>query len=119
MQADSIKQCVEREIHIATELAHGGNLDGAFHHLERAHVLGQANTFQHTRVHWLMLKIGIRKRDSSEIIGQVLRIGGASTKTPIGIYPKGNTGGANVSPFRKMPIAADLQEMLKVAGDGN
>ena len=116
MRADSIKQCVEAEIGKASTLTAAGKLDEAFHHLERAHVLGQASTFQHTRVHWLMLKIGIRKRDWREIFGQVFRIGGASTKTPLGIYPKGNTGGANVSPFRPMPIADDLRLILRSAG---
>ncbi len=111
-----IKQSVDHEIGIASELSAAGRLDDAFHHLERAHVLGQASTVQHTRVHWLMLKIGIRKRDWREIFGQIFRVGGASTKTPLGIYPKGNTGGANVSPFRPMPIASDLQEILNAAG---
>lgn len=84
----------------------------AFRHLERAHVLGQSNTLDHTRIHWQMLKIGIKTRNVREILGQVLRIVGAATKTPFGIYPKGNTGGSNVWFFRSMPIPDDLQELL-------
>ncbi|MEO5858915.1 MAG: DUF3703 domain-containing protein, partial [Pyrinomonadaceae bacterium] len=58
---------------------------------------------------------GIRTGDKREIAGQALRIAGAATKTPLGIYPAGNTGGANVSPIRPMPIADDLQEILRAA----
>lgn len=35
-----------------------GRPDGAWHHLERAHVLGHAWPREHNRVHWLMLKFG-------------------------------------------------------------
>ncbi len=103
---------IDREIAEAERLSATGDAAGAFRHLERAHVLGQASTYQHTRVHWLMLKHGLRERDTKEIAGQVLRIGGAATKTPLGIYPKGNTGGANVDPLKPMPIEEDLAEIL-------
>jgi|SRR5690606_25560439 len=100
------------EIAAAEECARKGDRAAAFRHLERAHVLGQASTYHHTRVHWLMLKHGISGRDAKEVAGQVLRIGGAATKTPFGIYPKGNTGGANVNPFKPMPIEDDLAAIL-------
>ncbi len=104
---------IEAEIAEAERLKEAGDVGGAFRHLERAHVLGQASTYQHTRVHWLMLKHGVQHRDLKEIAGQVLRIGGAATKTPLGIYPKGNTGGANVNPLRSMPIEPDLAAILE------
>jgi len=85
----TIKKYIDSEIETASELIESGNLESAFFHLERAHVLGQSITFEHTRVHWLMLKIGWRKRDVREIFGQIIRIIGASTKTPFGIYPTG------------------------------
>lgn len=109
---DRIKIHVDAEIKKAADFANNGDLESAFRHLERAHVLGQAVTVEHTRVHWLMLKIGWKKRDWREIFGQLFRIVGASTKTPFGIYPTGNTGGANVSPFRPMPIPENLQKIL-------
>lgn len=107
-----IDRKIEDEIVEAKKLSAAGDASGAFRHLERAHVLGQSSTYQHTRVHWLMLKHGFRERDTKEIAGQVLRIGGAATKTPLGIYPKGNTGGANVNPLRPMPIPDDLAAVL-------
>ena len=107
-----LDQKIEEEIAGAERLSAAGDAAGAFRHLERAHVLGQASTFQHTRVHWLMLKHGIRSDVCSSDLGQILRIGGAATKTPLGIYPKGNTGGANVNPLKPMPIPDDLAAIL-------
>lgn len=112
---NNIKKYIDSEIETAAELIKTDNLESAFYHLERAHVLGQAITLEHTRVHWLMLKIGWRKRDLREIFGQIVRIVGASTKTPFGIYPAGNTGGANVWFFKPMTIPADLQKIIKEA----
>jgi len=119
MPVVSLKDFVESEVAVAEQLAAAGRADEAFRHLERAHVLGQSITVEHTRVHWLMLKIGWQRRDWREIFGQVIRIIGASTKTPFGIYPAGNTGGANVSPFRRMPVAEDLRAILDQARRSN
>ncbi|MDM7920795.1 MAG: DUF3703 domain-containing protein [Pyrinomonadaceae bacterium] len=116
MKTNLLTKFVDSEIAEAGRLSAAGDAEGAFRHLERAHVLGQSSTYHHTRVHWLMLKHGFRERDVKEVAGQVLRIGGAATKTPLGIYPKGNTGGANVSPIKPMPIADDIAAMLEEAG---
>lgn len=110
-----ISKDVDVEVGRAIDLIKANELGKAFRHLERAHVLGQASTLHHTRVHWMMLKVGWYKKDWREIFGQFLRIGGASTKTPLGIYPAGNTGGADVNPFKTMPVPADLQDKIKRA----
>ncbi len=112
-----IREYVDAEIEKASSFVKNNDLSNAFRHLERAHVIGQTVTIEHTRVHWLMLKIGWKKRDWREIFGQLFRIAGASTKTPFGIYPTGNTGGANVSPFKPLPIPDDLQEIIRKAKD--
>ncbi|MEO8041731.1 MAG: DUF3703 domain-containing protein [Acidobacteriota bacterium] len=117
--ANHINKYVDAEIETASGFLKHNDLSSAFKHLERAHVLGQAVTVEHTRVHWLMLKIGWRKRDWREVLGQIFRVVGASTKTPFGIYPKGNTGGANISPFKPMPIPSDLQEIIRKAKTEN
>lgn len=83
-----------------------------FHRLERAHVLSQVSTLEHVRVHWHMLVWGVRQRRAREVAGQILRIAGAATKTALGLVPAGNTGGANVSPFRAMPVPRDLADIL-------
>lgn len=109
---DSLAKNIDAEIDLADRRLAENDLSGAFKHLERAHVLGQASTYQHTRIHWRMLKLALRMRSVREIWGQIIRIIGASTKTPLGIYPTGNTGGADVWFFKPMPIPDDLQEML-------
>lgn len=112
MSAQIVKY-IDTEVGKAEKLVAENDLEAAFHHLERAHVLGQAITYEHTCVHFLMLKSGWRRKDWREIFGQIFRIVGASTKTPFGIYQTGNTGGANVSPFRKMPISQDLEAIIR------
>jgi hypothetical protein len=111
--SEKIRKYIDVEVEKAAHLVAKNDLDSAFRHLERAHVLGQSITYEHTRVHFLMLKIGWKRRDWREVAGQIFRIVGASTKTLFGIYPIGNTGGANVSPFRPMMIAEDLQKIIK------
>jgi Protein of unknown function (DUF3703) len=88
---------------------------GAFRHLERAHVLGQATTNHHVRTHVAMLQWAVRQRAHRESLGQVIRIIGAAAKTAIGLVPEGNTGGANVSPLRRLPIPDDLRHHIESA----
>lgn len=107
-----LDQQIGKEITLADERAAAGDLATAFSHLERAHVLGQASTRNHTRVHWRMFKLALRMNSAREIWGQIIRIVGAATKTPLGIYPRGNTGGANVWFFKPMPVPNDLQVIL-------
>lgn len=45
---ERIRPAVDRELRLAAMSASSRE---AFRHLERAHVLGQASTFQHVRVH--------------------------------------------------------------------
>lgn len=111
--ADNIRPYVDAELAAAD--AHG---DDEFAHLERAHILGQASTREHVRVHWRMLKWGWRQGDSREVLGQVTRLIGAATKTFIGWVPTGNTGGANVSPIKPMPIDPALAEIIEKARTG-
>lgn len=89
-----------------------------FSYLERAHVLGQESTQQHVRVHWHMMLWGIRTRDPREVVGQVVRLLGAATKTVFGLVPTGNSGGSNVSPFARMTVPGDLQRIMDFAKSG-
>jgi hypothetical protein len=87
-------------------------LDVAFRHFERAHVIGQRRTLAHVRAHLAMLRVGWARRDWREIVGQLLRVAAAATKSRIWV-PRGNTGGADVSAFTPMPVAADLQRYVE------
>jgi hypothetical protein len=109
---------VEVELDNARQARAAGDFGREFAHLERAHVLGQESTYWHVKVHFLMLVWAIRKRSTREGLGQIFRIVGAATKTAIGLVPQGNTGGANVSPFKKMPIAPDLATLIRNAKSG-
>ncbi|MBK8809685.1 MAG: DUF3703 domain-containing protein [Acidobacteria bacterium] len=107
-----LEKYIDTELTLADSLIASGDYHSAYYHLERAHILGQAITYQHTRIHWRMLKLGLKTRSVREIWGQIVRIIGASTKTPLGIYPAGNTGKANVWFFKSMKVPSDLQRIL-------
>lgn len=109
---------VEHELALAAEAEQRGDDDAAFKHLERAHVLGQPSTVEHVRVHWRMLRWGLRRRSARECVGQIVRIVGAATKTAIGLVPEGNTGGADISPFRRLPVPRDLASVIENARRG-
>lgn len=103
---------LELQLTIAGELAARGEAQRCFAYLERAHILAQSSTSQHVRVHWRMLRWAVRQRNAREFLGQIFRIAGAAGLTALGLVPHGNTGGANVSPFRPMPIPADLAALV-------
>ena len=114
--AQRIRPFVQAELDAARRARARQDACGEFAHLERAHVLSQATTRLHVRVHAAMLLWGIRQRSVREIAGQMLRIAGAATKTWVGLVPHGNTGGANVGALRRMPIAPELQRLIDAAG---
>ena len=101
-----------RSEHAAADTAIArGELDVAFAHLERAHILSQRFAFAHAWTHLRMLAVGWRRRDVREIVGQVFRSVAALTKSKLWV-PLGNTGGANVNPFQPMPAPPDLRPYL-------
>jgi hypothetical protein len=88
------------------------DLQIAWRHLERAHILGQAYPREHNFVHWEMLKFGFLIKSWTEIKGQILRLVFGGVKSFVGKIPVGNTGGANVPPLQPMEIPEDLQAVL-------
>jgi hypothetical protein len=59
-----------------------------------------------------MLGAGLRRRDSHEVFGQLLRLVVAGPGSLTGRYPVGNTGGADVPALTRMAIPADLAPYL-------
>ena len=106
------KHAFEHEIAAASIARDSGEPHAEFAHLERAHILGQRDTLAHTFAHWRMFRHGLRNRDLREAIGQVPRMLAALTKSKIWV-PVGNTGGANVNPFRPMPVPEDLRRHVE------
>lgn len=98
-------------LHSAHDLYGRGDLDAAFGALERAHILGQPWAGLHTQAHWMMLRIGVRRRDTREIIGQLIRLAGGGFLSFIGRLPEGNTGGANVPAERSLPLPPELKDI--------
>jgi len=109
-----IRPHVEAELDAAMACEARGKPFRAFAHLERAHILGQEATIEHVRTHWAMLRWALRQNNASEAFGQAWRILAATLKTWLWV-PAGNTGGANVSGLRPMPVPADLQRLIDAA----
>ena len=92
-----------------------GNLQIAWNHLERAHIIGQKYPYAHTFVHWKMLEFGIKIKNGKEIIGQIPRLIFGGVKSFVGKIPIGNPGGANVPPLKPFPIEQELQNIFAKA----
>jgi len=111
----ALRAACDSELNAASAATARGDAGAAFRHLERAHILSQRHTGQHVRVHWLMLKLGASGRDWREVLGQLSRIVAAAVFSRIWV-PVGNTGRANVSAMKPMPIPDDLRRILAQEG---
>ena len=98
-----------------------GDPERAFRHLERAHVIGQTFVGAHAKTHWLMLALEIRRRRITAAFGQAVRLVLGMIGSAVGVVPIGNTGGTDISMFKRLPIAPDLQEIVddRASGPGD
>ncbi len=101
----------DNEIALAKEFIAQGDLEAGFAHIERAHVIGQVFVMPHARSHWLMFKVELRRRRPVAAFGQIIRIALGVLGSAVGVVPVGNTGGSNVSMFKRMPITPELQNI--------
>lgn len=108
----SLQSVYRAELLAASDAIAGGDTESAFRHLGRAHIISQRYTWQHVHVHWLMLKLGASTGDWREVFGQLSRIIAATFFSRIWV-PVGNTGRADVSAMRPMPIPEDLRALLE------
>ena len=97
----------------ARDARRGGDERAEWHHLERAHILSQPLAVPHVRTHLAMLAAAMRRHDRTEALGQVVRVVVAAPGSWTGRYPTGNTGGADVSALRPMPVPDDLRRLLQ------
>ena len=102
----------DREIALGGELLARGDPQGAFRHLERAHVIGQNFVGAHAKAHWLMFKLELRRRRFSAVSGQAARLVLGIIGSAVGVVPLGNTGGTDISMFERLPIPPDLKEII-------
>ena len=108
-----VKTAFASEMAAARSAETAGDLALAKHHLERAHILGQRWYAAHVKTHFHMLRLALKQSDSKEARGQLFRMIGAGPFHMAGWVPVGNTGGADVSAVRPMPIPSDLQSHLE------
>ena len=116
---DEIRERIDGNLSEARTARRRGDWGRCWQLLEDAHVLSQPWAWPHVRVHGAMLAAGFVGRDVREVRGQLLRLVVAGPGSAIGKYPVGNTGRANVSALRSMPIRPDLAEMLDRARTGS
>lgn len=106
--ADPFKSAYERELALYRSARATSDVQGAWHYLERAHIISQIKLPLHVHSHFEMLKFAVALRDGKEVTGQILRIVLAPLGSALGRIPIGNTGRSNVSPFKPMPMPSDL-----------
>jgi uncharacterized protein DUF3703 len=106
----------EKEIATARALMRQNKHDQAFLHLERAHVLGQQHAVPHVRSHWLMLRVAVHRREPVAVLGQAARIVLGAVGSLVGSVPTGNTGGTNISMFKRLPIDPELLKIMEDRG---
>ena len=109
----AVKHAFEGEMAAAGARERQGSFDGALHHLERAHVLGQREVVPHVRTHWRMFVIAMRRRDLPASWGQAVRIVLGALGSAVGRVPVGNTGGTDISMFARLPIDPELAKLLE------
>ena len=111
MTTPDLLTAYRNELHAGYLAMESGDIGEAFRHFERAHILGQRRTWLHVRAHVAMLRVAWRRSDRRELVGQLKRIAAAAVFSRIWV-PEGNTGGANVSAFERMPVPEDLRRIL-------
>jgi hypothetical protein len=108
----ALRIAIAQEMESAGAAEASGDFQRAIGHLERAHVLGQRYFLIHMHTHLCMLRIALRRHDTRELQGQAIRLLAVIPGYITGWIPKGNTGGANVSALKPMPIPTDLAPLL-------
>lgn len=109
MDNQLLKTAFYHQLTLGKEALKNNNFKVSFYHFENAHILGQKHIIRHTFIHYWMLIFGIKSKNSKEVIGQIVRIVASLLFTLIWV-PKGNTGGANISPIKIMPIRTALKK---------
>jgi len=109
---EKLKKAFKAEMSLGRDFYSRAQYKDAFHHFERAHVLGQFYVIPHARTHVWMLIVGLKTRNLREIVGQLIRIPLGMIASALGKAPLGNTGGANIKLSKTLPIPEDLKTYL-------
>jgi uncharacterized protein DUF3703 len=106
------RKAFESEMALASGAMAQNDLDTATHHLERAHVIGQSYVRPHVVSHWHLLRVEWRRKNAIAVVGQLVRMGLGELGSAVGVVPVGNTGGSDISMFKRMPIDPELQRIM-------
>jgi Protein of unknown function (DUF3703) len=83
--------------------------------LSAAHVAGQTVLALHISTHLAMLSLAWREKRWAESWGQLMRLILVPLGHALGTLPLGNPGTANVSAFKALPVAHELQMKIQNA----
>lgn len=112
IRSQRLRAAFRDELDRSMSARRAGDFEGAWHALERAHIVSQPILRIHLAAHFAMLRLALETRDAREIAGQLWRLVLAPLGALSGRIPHGNTGRSNVSAFREMPIPPDLCGLL-------
>ena len=112
LDKQNLKDIIKTELGLYKTEFDNKNFDLAFGHLERVHIISQPFPWRHTFIHLKMLQFAILTFRPTEIIVQFLYSLFSAKFSTFGIFPKGNTGGANAIFKGQMEIPKDLQMEL-------
>jgi hypothetical protein len=65
-----------------------------------------------------MLGVELRRRRFVAAFGQIVRIVLGMLGSAVGVVPVGNTGGTDISMFKRLPIEPDLQKIIDGVSPG-
>lgn len=104
----SIGALLEREMTVYREARALDEIELAWRHLERTHLVSQPYLRPHLASHRAMLGFALDQPDWREVSGQIVRLMLAPLGALTGRIPTGNIGRSNVSAFKPMPIDDEL-----------
>ncbi|MFL5303184.1 MAG: DUF3703 domain-containing protein [Anaeromyxobacteraceae bacterium] len=81
-------------------------------HLHEVAVFDRGFSGAHVRSHWLMLRLALHRREPAAMLGQAARIVLGAVGSLVGSVPTGNTGGTNISMFKRLPIEPELLTII-------
>ena len=108
-----LRQAFDAEMAASIAFYEAEEYTQAFRHLEIAHVLGQHDVGPHVATHYWMLKLGLKRRSLAQVWGQLVRMVLGAFGSALGIVPVGNTGGTNISMFKRLPLDPRVRELMK------
>lgn len=107
-----LKPIFEKELSLYLASLNKNDVQKAWYHLERAHIIGQRYPYEHTLTHWNMLLLGWHTKRIKEVFGQIIRLLLGAPFSLINKIPVGNVGSSRVSMVKPQPMPRDIEVWL-------